>query len=183
MNWVMIEGEELVRLKRRISESSDWKPEQLTARRRRLPFYSNGSLLRLEDDSGRAHAVEVGNEALIPLNGSALQIGVANEMAGLHLNIENVLAYAMFFCGFLEARDGETFPFVTTCGNWYLDTGLVPHDLSPKVEEAHDGSQSFTIRAYLAHTGGLFLALLKVELNGAVTMLDDEPLGAFVCLN
>jgi hypothetical protein len=182
MNWTVIDGEELDRLEMSIRKKTDWKPERLVARRMKLPFYENGSLLRLEDETGRTHAVEVGNSALIPLDGSASQIGLANEMAGLRLNIDNVLAYAMFFCGFLEIQEGEVCSFVTSCGNWYLDTGFVPQDLTPKVEESDDGSKAYTIHAYLAHTGGLFLALLKVEPNGIVMMLDDEPLGQIVCL-
>ena len=128
------------------------------------------SLLRLEDETGRTHAVEVGNSTLIPLDGSASQIGLANEMAGLRLNIDNVLAYAMFFCGFLEIREGEVCSFVTSCGNWYLDTGVIPQDLTPKVEESRDGSKAYMIHAYLAVTGGLFLAVLKVEQDGVVSI-------------
>jgi hypothetical protein len=181
MSWMAIEGEELARLEQRIQRDTGCEPGQLTGRMK-LPFYENGSLLRLEGKTGRMHAVEAGDEALIPLDGSSAQIYNANEAAGLRLNVNNVVAYAMFFCGLFEIHNGEVGSFLTRCGNLYLDTGFVPQDLIPKVEEARDGSMSYTILAYLDHTGGLFMHLLKVVPQGAVTLLAEKPLGEFVCL-
>ena len=48
MSWMTIEGEELVRLKRRVKETTGYKASGLTARRTGLPFYANGHLLQLK---------------------------------------------------------------------------------------------------------------------------------------
>jgi hypothetical protein len=181
MSWMAIRGEELARLEQRFQRDMRCEPGRLTGRMK-LPFYENGSLLRLEGKTGRMHAVEAGNEALVPLDGSSAQIYNANEAAGLRLNVNNVVAYAMFFCGLFEIHDGEVGSFLTRCGNLYLDTGFVPRDLIPRVEDARDGSMSYTILAHLEHTGGLFMTLLSVAPQGAVTLLGGEPLGDFVCL-
>jgi hypothetical protein len=73
MSWVTIEGEELVRLKRRINETG-WKTNCLTAGRARVPFYAKGSLLYLQGEAGTACAIEGGNGTLFPLDGSSAQI-------------------------------------------------------------------------------------------------------------
>jgi hypothetical protein len=182
MSWMTIEGEELARLKRRVNETTAWKANRLIARRGRAPFYANGYLLWLESESGIGCAVEGGDGALFPLDGSAARIYDANEAAGLRLNIDNVVDYAMFFCGFLRAGDGDRFRFVVERGNWALDTGLTPADLTPSATEAADGSGGFEITAYVVHCNELFRALLRVESDGAVMMLDDEPLGQIVGL-
>ena len=182
MSWMTIEGEELVRLKRRVNETTGFKASGLTARRTGLPFYANGSLLQLKAESDTGYAVEGDNGTLFPLDGSSAQIYDANEAAGLRLDIDNVVPYAMFFCGFLRAGDGDAFPFVVQRGDWALDTGLTPADLTPCVREADDGSGSFEITAYVVHCKELFRTLFRVESDGVVMMLDDEPLGRIVGL-
>jgi hypothetical protein len=111
MSWVTIEGEELVRLKRRINKTG-WKTNCLTAGRARVSFYANGNLLYLKGECGTACAVEGGDGTLFPLDGSSAQIYEGNEAAGLRLDINNVIDYAIFFCGFLRAADGDAFRFV-----------------------------------------------------------------------
>ena len=180
MSWVTIEGEELARLKRRIDESIGTKSKHLTALRTDLPFYLNGKLLCVENESGQGYVIETADGTLVPLDGSVAQIKLANEMAGLRLDIGNALAYAMFFCGFLVGGGGEAFPFVTERGPWSLDTGRTPQDLAPRIEMPSDESGVFRINAYLAHSGALFAALLEVKPDGAITMVEDEPLGQFV---
>ena len=123
MSWMTIEGEELMRLKRRINETG-WKTSCLTAGRARVPFYANGNLLCLKGESGTACAIEGGDGTLFPLDGSSAQIYEGNEAAGLRLDINNVIDYAIFFCGFLRAADGDAFRFVVERGDWGLDTGL-----------------------------------------------------------
>ena len=182
MSWMMIEGEELVRLKRRINETTGWKTNCLTAGRARVSFYANGNLLYLKGESGTACAVEGGDGTLFPLDGSSAQIYEGNEAAGLRLDINNVIDYAMFFCGFLRAADGHAFCFVVERGDWGLDTGLTPSDLTPRAKSAADGSGSFEITAYVVHCNELFRALFRVESDGAMMMLDDEPLGRIVGL-
>ena len=85
---------------------------------------------------------------------------------------------AAFFAPETETR----FRFVVERGDWALDTGLTPADLTPCVREADDGSGSFEITAYVAHCEELFRALFRVESDGVVMMLDDEPLGRIVGL-
>jgi hypothetical protein len=182
MSWMMIEGEDLVRLKRRINEMTGWKTNFLTAGRARVSFYANGNLLYLEGESDNACAVEGGDGSLFPLDGSSAQIYDANEAAGLRLDINNVIDYAMFFCGFLRVADGDAFRFVVERGNWGLDTGPTPSDLTPRAKRATDGSGSFEIAAYVAHCKELFRALFRVESDGVMMMLDDEPLGQIVGL-
>jgi hypothetical protein len=182
MSWMTIEGEELARLKRRINETTGWKTNFLTAGRTRVSFYANGNLLYLEGDSDNACAVEGGDGSLFPLDGSSAQIYHANEAAGLRLDINNVIDYAIFFCGFLLAADGDAFRFVVERGDWGLDTGLTPSDLTPRAKSAVDGSGSFEITAYVAHCKELFHAVFRVESDGVVMMLDDEPLGQIVGL-
>jgi hypothetical protein len=182
MSWMTIEGEELVRLKRRVNEATGRKANVLAARRARMSFYANGYLLQLEGESGMGCAVEGYDGTLFPLDGSSAQIYDANEAAGLRLNIDTVIDYAMFFCGFLRAGDGDAFRFVVERGDWALDTGLIPADLAPSAREAADESGSFEITAYVAHCGALYHSLFKVESDGVVMMLDDEPLGQIVSL-
>jgi hypothetical protein len=181
MSWMTIEGEELVRLKRRINETG-WKTNCLTAGRARVSFYANGNLLYLQGESGTACAVEGGDGTLFPLDGSSSQIYEGNEAAGLRLDINNVIDYAMFFCGFLRAGDGDAFRFVVERGDWGLDTGLIPSDLTPRAKSAADGSGSYEITAYVAHGKELFRALFRVESDGVMMMLEDETLGRFVSL-
>ena len=181
MSWMTIEGEELVHLKRRINETG-WKTNYLTAGRARVSFYANGSLLYLKGEAGTACAVEGGDGTLFPLDGSSAQIYEGNEAAGLRLDINNVIDYAIFFCGFLRAADGDAFRFVVERGNWGLDTGLIPSDLTPRAKSAIDGSGSFEITAYVAHCKELFRAVFRVESDGVMMMLDDEPLGQIVGL-
>ena len=182
MSWMMIEGEELVRLKRRVNETTGRKANVLTARRARVSFYANGYLLQLEGESGIGCAVEGYDGTLFPLDGSSAQIYDANEAAGLRLDIDNVIDYAMFFCGFLRAGEGDAFRFVVERGDWALDTGLTPADLTPCAREAADESGSFEITAHVVHCNELFRTLLRVEGDGVVMMLDDEPLGQIVGL-
>ena len=182
MSWMTIEGEELVRLKRRVHETTGWKTNRLTARRARVSFYVNGYLLYLEGESGTGCAVEGHDGTLFPLYGSSAQIYDANEAAGLRLHIDNVIDYATFFCGFLRAGDGDRFRIVVERGDWALDTGSTPADLTPCARQADDGSGSFEITAYVVHCKELFRALLRVESDGVVMMLDDEPLGRIVGL-
>jgi len=59
---------------------------------------------------------------------------------------------------------------------------LTPADLTPCVREAQDGSGSFEVTAYVVHFKELFRTLLRVESDGVVMMLDDEPLGRIVGL-
>ena len=54
--------------------------------------------------------------------------------------------------------------------------------LTPCVRKADDGSGSFEVTAYVVHCKELFRALLRVESDGVVMMLDDEPLGRIVGL-
>ena len=182
MSWKMVEGEEFVRLKRRINETTGRKTNCLTAGRARVSFYANGNLLYLKGESGTACAVEGGDGTLFPLDGSSAQIYEGNDAAGLRLDINNVIDYAIFFCGFLRAADGDAFRFVVERGDWALDTGLIPADLTPRVREAADGSGSFEIAACVAHCKELFRALFRVENDGVMMMLDDEPLGRIVGL-
>jgi hypothetical protein len=67
-------------------------------------------------------------------------------------------------------------------GDWGLDTGLTPSELTPRVKSAGDGSGSFEITAYVAYCKELFRALFRVESDGVMMMLDDEPLGQIVGL-
>ena len=182
MSWMTIEGEELVRLKRRVREVTGWNTNRLTARRARASFYASGYLLYLEGESGTGCAVEGHDGTLFPLDGSSAQIYDANEAAGLRLDIDNVIDYAIFFCGFLRAGDGDMFRIVVERGDWALDSGLTPGDLTPCVRKADDGSGSFEITAYVAHCGALYHSLFRVENDGVVMMLDDEPLGEIVGL-
>ena len=182
MSWMTIEGEELVRLKRRVNETTGFKASGLTARRTGRALLCKRVLLQLKAESGTGYAVEGDNGTLFPLDGSSAQIYDANEAAGLRLDIDNVVAYAMFFCGFLRAGDGDAFRFVVQRGDWALDTGLTPADLTPCAREADDGSGSFEITAYVVHCKELFRALFRVESDGVVMMLDDEPLGQIVGL-
>src|SRR5271154_4753557 len=131
--------------------SSQWKST--------VSFYANGNLLYLKGESGTACAVEGGDGTLFTLDGSSAQIYEGNEAAGLRLDINNVIDYAIFFCGFLRAADGDAFRFVEERGDWGLDTGLTPSDLTPQAKSAVDGSGSFEIMAYVAHCKGLFRAL------------------------
>jgi hypothetical protein len=119
---------------------------------------------------------------LFPLDGSSAQIYEGNEAAGLRLDINNVIDYAIFFCGFLRAADGDAFRFVVERGDWGLDTGLTPSDLTPRAKSAVDGSGGFEITGYVAHCKELFRALFRVESDGAMMMLDDEPLGQIIGL-
>ncbi len=108
MSWMMIEGEELVRLKRRINETG-WKTNCLTAGRARVSFYANGNLLYLQGEFGTAYAVEGGDGTLFPLDGSSAQIYEGNEAAGLRLDINNVIDYAIFFAAFFAQRTETRF--------------------------------------------------------------------------
>jgi len=54
--------------------------------------------------------------------------------------------------------------------------------LTPCAREAADGSGSFEITAHVVHCAALFRARLRVAGDGAVIMLDDEPLGRIVGL-
>ncbi len=186
MDWMMIEGEELARLKLRLDDAVVAKSERLEAARMPLPFYRNGSLVQIVSEFGseiaRGCLVETGEGVLVPLDGSRAQIDAANEMAGLNLNIGNVITYAMFFCQFLLAADGETFPFVTKRGPWSLDTGRMPKDLKPRVKMMADGSGRYRINAYISHAEMMFAALFEVRNDGVVDMIDEEPLGRIVPL-
>jgi hypothetical protein len=107
MSWMMVEGEELVRLKRRINETG-WKTNCLTAERARVSFYANGNLLYLKGESGTACAVEGGDGTLFPLDGSSAQIYEGNEAAGLRLTLTmssiTRFSFAAFFAPRTETR-------------------------------------------------------------------------------
>jgi hypothetical protein len=181
MNWMRIEGEELERLKLTIDKAAVAKTDQLAASRMSPPFYRNGNLLNIVaevgSEIGYGSMVETGDGALIPLDGGAEQIGVANRMAGLHLNMSNVIHYAIFFCEFLRVGDGGNFPFVAQRGSWALDTGRMPEDLEPRVETMDGG---YLINAYVTHAGMMFAVKLEIRNDGVVEMVDDEPLGRIV---
>ena len=69
MSRITIEGEKLACLKRRIDESIGTKSERLTASRTDLPFYLNGGLLCVENESGKGSGIETSEGTLIPLDG------------------------------------------------------------------------------------------------------------------
>jgi hypothetical protein len=179
MSWTTIEGDELERLKRHVDAGLCTMSRSLNAWRSELPFYRNGCLLRVENEVGSGHAVET-EGLLIPMDGSSARIYVANEKAGLSLELKNVIAYAAFFSGLLQGSDGNTFPFVTERGAWWLDNGCMLKDLTPRIEISRNRSSVFRVRAYVRHAEVLFEALLEVKPNGEVTMSEDRFIGRFV---
>jgi hypothetical protein len=184
MNWMKIEGEELARLKLTVDHAAEKTTDRLAAARMSLPFYRNGSLVGIVGEIGTETAygsmVEIGDGKLIPLNGRPSQIATANQMAGLHLNIGNVINYAIFYCEFLRAEDGDNFPFVMTRGAWGLDTGRMPDDLEPRVEMIGGGSDAYRVNAYITHAGWMYAAQFEVRNDGVVRMIEEEALGQIV---
>jgi hypothetical protein len=125
-----------------------------------MPFYAAGALVRLEHREDVSFLVESDAGMMIRLTGLAYEIQLANESAGLFLTADNVVAYAMFFCGFLNADNGEAFPIVARRGNWALDGGTLPEDLAPTIEADNAKEGRYLIRAYMAHCRQMFRALL-----------------------
>jgi hypothetical protein len=60
-------------------------PESLFAWRCPVPFYTRGSLVRLEHEGGAIHLVENNVGDVTMLNGLSCEIHAANESAGLRL--------------------------------------------------------------------------------------------------
>jgi hypothetical protein len=81
-------------------------PESLFAWRCPVPFYTGGSLVRLEHEGGTIHLVENNAGDVTMLNGLSCEIHAANESAGLRLTKDNAVAYAIYSCRFLKLGDG-----------------------------------------------------------------------------
>ena len=182
MSWMMIEGEELVRLKRRINETTGWKTNCLTAGRARVSFYANGNLLYLKGKSGTACAVEGGDGTLFPLDESSAQIYEGNEAAGLPARLQQCHRLRDFLLRLSSRRGRRPVSLRRGARRLGAGSGVDQGDLTPRAKSAVDGSGGFEITAYVAHCNELFRALFRVESDGEMMMLDDEPLGRIISL-
>jgi hypothetical protein len=191
MSWTKIQGEELQRLQERLE-----LPQQCTsleASTLRTPFYQNGELVRMHDGTGAMFMVAAGQGELsareyYPLNGNSDEIRAANDAAGLALTRDNAIDYVRFFTTFLRMEDGEPFVIVESLNGYRLVNDDKPDQQKPEdmrfvcVGETADG-EAFAFKGYMAYHDELFGVSMRVHKNGAVEMLDDDPIGFIVRLH
>jgi hypothetical protein len=96
MSWTKIHGEELQRLQERLELPQH--STSLEASTLRTPFYQNGELVRMHDDTGAMFMVAAGQGELsareyYPLNGRGDEIRAANDAAGLVITRDNAIDY------------------------------------------------------------------------------------------
>jgi hypothetical protein len=146
----LMRKEELTRVERRVNAFMEIHrqpgiPESLFAWRCPVPFYTRGSLVRLEHEGGAIHLVENNAGDVTILNGLSCEIHAANESAGLRLTKDNAVAYAIYFCRFLKLGDGCSFPIVTAREGWLLEDSGMPGDLTTTIEADPEWPEHFLL--------------------------------------
>ena len=191
MSWTKIPGAELQRLHERLE-----LPQQSTsleASTFRTPFYQNGELVRMHDGTGAMFMVAAGQGELsarqyYPLNGASAAIHEANEAAGLVITRDNASDYVRFFTTFLRMEDGEPFVIVESLSGYRLVNKDRSDQRKPDdmrfvcMDETADGD-AFAFKGYMAYQGVLFGVSMRVHKNGAVEMVEDDPMGYIVRLH
>ena len=123
-----------------------------------------------------------------PLTGASADIHAANKAAGLVITRDNAIKYMRFFLTFLQMEDGEPFVIVESLNGYRLVNNDRPDQRKPDdmrfvcVGETAEGD-AFAFRGYMAYRGELFGVSMHVYKNGAVEMLDDDPMGFIVRLH
>jgi hypothetical protein len=159
----------------------------------RAPFYHNGELVKMNDGAGTMFMVAAGPGELFqwayyPLTGASADIHAANKAAGLVLTRDNAIEYMRFFTTFLQMEDGEPFMIVESLNGYTLVNENKPDQRTPEdmrfvcVGETAEGD-AFAFKGYMAYRGELFGVSMRVHKNGAVEMLDDDPMGRIVRLH
>lgn len=153
-----------------------------------LPFYSDGVwLLRIIPSGGSEAAAGYGlwsGRGLLPLDGTSTPIHDANEQLGLALRDSNVLAYVTWFCRFVHGDDGPFWAVlrhedlnVRHGGQGPVASGIVPDGMIVKpVVERGEGDSGWVVTLAVQYGDALFRARFEVEPDGAIEMIDDEPL-------
>jgi hypothetical protein len=191
MSWTKIQGDELQRLQERFE-----MPPQTTIREAstlRTPFYHNGDLVRMTDGTNTMFMVAAGSGDLLqrdyyPLTGASADIHAANKAAGLVITRDNAIKYMRFFLTFLQMEDGEPFVIVESLNGYRLVNKNRPDQRKPDdmrfvcLNETAEGD-AFAFRGYMAYRSELFGVSMRVYKNGAVEMLDDDPMGFIVRLH
>ena len=115
MSWTKIQGDVLQRLQTRL----EMPPQStiLEASTLRTPFYHNGELVRMNDDTGTMFMVAAGRGELsarefYPLTGTSEEIRAANKAARLVITRDNAGDYLRFFMTFLRTGEGESFKVI-----------------------------------------------------------------------
>ncbi len=190
MSWTKIQGEELQRLQERLELPQH--STSLEASTLRTPFYQNGELVRMDDGTSAMFMVAAGQGELsareyYPLNGNSDDIRAANDAAGLELTRDNAVDYVRFFTTFLRMDDGEPFVIVESLNGYRLVNDDKPDQRIPEdMRFVYDGEtadgEAFAFKGYMAYHGELFGVLMRVQKNGTVEMIDDDPMGFIVRL-
>lgn len=155
-----------------------------------LPFYESLELLRITVDRNGAprqvHLLHGLNQTLW-LSGDSGPIHLANSLQALSLSDITVESYLRFFLSFLRSDHGSLFSLIES-----------PHELgdeSTDNPEAHQMRQALEkaiiplrLRGYrdglwvfdasTTHRGVLYVVAFSVSVDGDVTMIDDDPIGA-----
>jgi AAA+ superfamily predicted ATPase len=151
-----------------------------------LPFYKHWQLVVLHSTH---HGLESGpptemedvyalwrdaDEPLL-LDGTSAPIYVANDDESLQLTTEGTPDYIRFFCFAVRADDEAFILYEEPIENTEADpeTKQAARPLTPKGSDA-DGNRLF--EATVVYAGTAFRAVFSVPPNGAVTMVEDEPL-------
>ncbi|WP_156964449.1 hypothetical protein [Methylocapsa aurea] len=191
MSWTkIIQGEELTRLHERLDLPPHYTIQEASTMQ--APFYRNGELVKMIIDMDLAFMVAAGPGDLsaqeyYPLTGKSADIHAANEAAGLALTRDNVIAYVRFFTTFLQTDAGESFVIVESLNGYRLVNEDKPDQRMPEdmrfvcMGETADGD-AFAFKGYMVYQGVLFGVSMRVQKNGYVEMLDDDPMGFIVRL-
>ena len=189
MDWHRLDKEKAIGMITRIQSDNDpmlFSANSSEAKCARLPFYSNHLLFRLTNFSCMpTFSMDfLGNgEQFIYLDGTDDPIMQINNMAGLHLNKDNVIPYLNFY--FFNVRpDGEDILILKNPDEGqYLDLydeerrenmHLVPENSYVFYD---DQTGNFKVTAPLYYLGGVVQADILVTRDGKVTV---NPTGMLV---
>jgi hypothetical protein len=189
MHWHRLDKEKAIGMITRIQSDNDpmlFSANSSEAKCARLPFYSNHLLFRLTNFSCMpTFSMDfLGNgEQFIYLDGTDDPIMQINNMAGLHLNKDNVIPYLNFY--FFNVRpDGEDILILKNPDEGqYLDLydeerredmHLVPENSYVFYD---DQTGNFKVTAPLYYLGGVVQADILVTRDGKVTV---NPTGMLV---
>lgn len=150
----------------------------------RLPFYEDGYLVHAETAEGPQRLVLGGQVGVtvVLLDGTAPQIKMANRIAGLCLNRENVADYVRYFCGHLATRYGDPYDIAESCDGKLLENGHQLRNMGIRV--GHQGEDGvFRVGCYQVINDTLFRVSFKVPPDGILNMVRDLKLGQLLSVN
>lgn len=189
--WKMLEGAEMLRIYRPLSQAlpglfTGLLQDTREFRTMALPFYDKTTLLeaRARGENGDLILIHIllDPSGYSVLNGTSPVIHDHNEAAPIRLDTaDQAAAYLRFFCGAVAGEEGP-FSIIEKAEDLWLEKVADPSiraqaaaKLIP-LEIKADPEGDWRARAVVSYSNALFIGSFLIKRNGVVEMLDDQPI-------